>query len=214
MRSFTLSFPRKRESRAAGVRPSLDARFRGHDTCVSTQTPHFEQLRALVAHFIALGRAFQIPGHVGLASVGSLPVGISRIGFGMRDAPAMRKTDMWSDLLPSPPIRRRAKGEENGDQSQRIPSHCNALLHLPWLSRPGRPAKRPASGLADGGIIASSHGFCRVRFIPGGQAPPLAHILAMSAAFASVSTFQHKSMAPRITGAGSIPSARSANFTS
>src|ERR1700736_4214960 len=38
------------------------------------------------------------------------------------------------------------------------------------------------------------------------------HILAMSAAFPSVSTFQHRSMAWRITGLGNIPSAVAAGF--
>src|SRR5271155_3132914 len=50
MRSFNVvSFPRKRESRARHARPSLDARFRGHDTDVSESSPHFERLTRLAA---------------------------------------------------------------------------------------------------------------------------------------------------------------------
>src|SRR5277367_2423799 len=54
MRSFNVvSFPRKRESRARHARPSLDARFRGHDTDVSESSPHFERLTRLGAVRIA-----------------------------------------------------------------------------------------------------------------------------------------------------------------
>jgi hypothetical protein len=47
--SQTHSFPRKRESRAAARRPSLDARFRGHDTDVLSHP-------AILIHSCEVGR--------------------------------------------------------------------------------------------------------------------------------------------------------------
>src|ERR1019366_6263745 len=69
---------------------------------------------------------------------------------------------------------------------------------------------RAPDAMATGPRESAPGGFFR----PQKRDQPGMHILAMSAAFARLSTFQHRSMACRIVAAGRMPSARSVNFTS
>ena len=63
MRFFNVvSFPRKRESRAPDVRPSLDARFRGHDTEV---IPSFSTTQATSPRFVSGARGSERVAHQG-----------------------------------------------------------------------------------------------------------------------------------------------------